>query len=445
MLTESDNDVVVLGAGYAGVTAARELKALGYQVAVLEARDRIGGRVWTSELAGTKIEYGATWIHWFQPYVWAEFMRSGLSLHEDPWFPPITIHSNDGPRSMEFERFRQILVSAWNAFAQTSSDGHLIERPYHIEELKNSRELDALSVQNVIDSLDMSAEESVVFMAEIAVQMNAHPKDVSYLSQLRWWSAAGWDVALMIDCLARYKVDTGLSSLIDIMVERSELCVQLEKVVSKVERTEKGVRITTRCGETWSARKVVCALPMNCLQDVEFDPPLAREKIRLSEEEHAAKGMKVLFKTRGESAGHAIVAAPGDKPINLLNPIRVEGDDRLYVGFGVDGTAFDPNDLKEVNSVLSDLHPDLQAYACAGHEWHKDKFSRGTWHMPRMTQNTRIADAFDGPEGDVHFAGDYLGRGWMGFVDGAIESGMLAADEVHNGLVTTAESRSKVP
>lgn len=63
-------DVVVIGAGFAGITAARELKNHGYKVVVLEARDRIGGRVWTSELEGHKVELGATWIHWFQPYIW---------------------------------------------------------------------------------------------------------------------------------------------------------------------------------------------------------------------------------------------------------------------------------------------------------------------------------------------------------------------------------------
>ena len=54
--------------------------------------------------------------------------------------------------------------------------------------------------------------------------------------------------------------------------------------------------------------------------------------------------------------------------------------------------------------------------------------------MPRPTQNVRVLNAFDGPEGGVYFAGDYLGRGWMGFVDGAIESGLLVAEEVRLAL-----------
>lgn len=424
-------DVLVLGAGFAGCTAAREIQNSGYNVAVLEARDRIGGRVWTSELDGTKFEYGATWIHWFQPYVWAEFMRSGLQLHEDPWLPPITIYVDGKPQSLEFERFRDILSEGWHAFAGTSPEGaHRMERPYDMAFMQDVEADDTRSVQDVIDSLGLDPLAEAAFSAEIAVQMNAHPRDVSYVSQLRWWSASGWDVGLMIDCLARYKTENGLSSLINHMVERAGLDIRLEQVVAKVEQTAEGVKVTTRSGETFIASKVVCALPMNCIRDVAFDPPLAAGKVALSEEQHAAKGMKVLFKTKGEQAGHAVIAPPGDKPINLLNPIRIDGDERLYVGFGTDGTAFDPNNLEEVNAVLADLHPHLQATACAGYAWHEDEFSQGTWHMPRPTQNCRTVAAFDGPEGSLHFAGDYLAKGWVGFVDGAIESGFLTADAV---------------
>jgi monoamine oxidase len=55
--------IVVIGAGVAGLSAARELKAVGYQVTVLEARDRIGGRVWTSHHLGVPVDLGASSIH----------------------------------------------------------------------------------------------------------------------------------------------------------------------------------------------------------------------------------------------------------------------------------------------------------------------------------------------------------------------------------------------
>ena len=62
-----DADVAIVGAGFAGLAAARELRWPGRSAIVLEARDRIGGRTWTDDRLGTSLELGGTWVHWVQP------------------------------------------------------------------------------------------------------------------------------------------------------------------------------------------------------------------------------------------------------------------------------------------------------------------------------------------------------------------------------------------
>src|ERR1700749_1523334 len=75
-----DYDVIIVGGGFAGVTAARECALRGRSVLLLEGRDRLGGRTWSAEWEGTRIEYGGAWVHWHQPHTFSELTRAGLPV-----------------------------------------------------------------------------------------------------------------------------------------------------------------------------------------------------------------------------------------------------------------------------------------------------------------------------------------------------------------------------
>ena len=84
MAAKTSYDVVIIGGGFAGVTAARDLQKRGLSTIVLEARDRLGGRTFYEERNGFHVELGGTWIHWTQPFVWAEKECYGLEVQETP-------------------------------------------------------------------------------------------------------------------------------------------------------------------------------------------------------------------------------------------------------------------------------------------------------------------------------------------------------------------------
>src|SRR5690349_11147727 len=81
-INNEEYDVIIIGAGFAGLIAARELSLRGRKVLINEAKDRIGGRTFTAQLENRNFEIGGTWIHWSQPHVWTEVTRYELSLTE---------------------------------------------------------------------------------------------------------------------------------------------------------------------------------------------------------------------------------------------------------------------------------------------------------------------------------------------------------------------------
>ena len=73
-------DVVVIGGGFAGLTAVEESRHAGLDVLLLEARERIGGRTMTTAMSGHTVELGGACVHWHQPHVWAELTRYGIGV-----------------------------------------------------------------------------------------------------------------------------------------------------------------------------------------------------------------------------------------------------------------------------------------------------------------------------------------------------------------------------
>ena len=85
---ESEYGAIVIGGGFAGVTAARDLQKNGVKTLLIEARNRLGGRTFTSKFAGHKTDLGGTWVGWLQPHVWSEINRYGLEMEETPGAAP---------------------------------------------------------------------------------------------------------------------------------------------------------------------------------------------------------------------------------------------------------------------------------------------------------------------------------------------------------------------
>ena len=105
-MSAQSREVLVIGAGIAGLTAARDLAVDGYDVAILEARERIGGRIWTSHELGLPADLGASWIHGFEDNPIARLarrhaiaiVRTNISSVTPARYRSIVLYDEDGRR-----------------------------------------------------------------------------------------------------------------------------------------------------------------------------------------------------------------------------------------------------------------------------------------------------------------------------------------------------------
>jgi len=447
-------DVIVIGAGFAGVTAARELQHAGLRTLILEARNRLGGRTFTTHVGGELFELGGTWVHSTQPHVFAEVNRYGLELVETNGGIPERVIWWDGESAREagVGEIRALIgeamcssaseeidapIAALQALAQMSSlmnEFHTgaaaaFPRPFDPFSGDAWKEADALSVRERLDQMDLSMSHRGLLEGVLGASAHGPFEEASFAEMLRWWALSGHDLQRYSDSVARYRLRDGTISLIEAMLEDAGAELRLGTPVASVAQDGAGVEVRTERGERIRARAVIAALPMNVLAHIRFDPPLSAEKLEASRARHTGAGTKAYIKVREDLPPVAIFAGESE-PFSSIFTMGGGGHARELVAFGTDPKAIDVHDRAAVERDLRRFLPDVEVESVLAYDWHLDPYSLGTWCVLRKGQMTHSLAALREPHGVVHFAGGDIALGWRGFIDGAIESGTRVARDV---------------
>ena len=296
---DNAHDVIVVGGGFAGVTAARDLHKRGLSTILLEARDRIGGRTWTEERHGWKVELGGTWIHWTQPFVWSEVQRYGLEVVETLGASSerIVLMIDGVPRELTGEQVGELIEGFETFFAEATL---VWERPYdaHFRWLELA-ERDSVSVADRLDSLDLSPLQRAGVGAYLEVLTMCPPEDASYVETLRVWALVGATFPLFNDALARYKLAAGTGALIEAMASDAGCRIELQTPVAAIRHDDRGVEVETANGAVHQASAAVVAVPLNVLHDLRFEPALTSAKDRGLRGEARRPGIQALSRGRG--------------------------------------------------------------------------------------------------------------------------------------------------
>jgi pseudooxynicotine oxidase len=419
-------DVVVIGGGFAGVTAAREVARSGRSVLLLEARDRLGGRTWSAPWNGSRIEYGGAWVHWHQPHTWSEITRAGLSVAVSDDAAVAGWYVGDQRRSGSVAERDAIARRGWDRFVEGVHEA--LPLPHDpLYALDRLIRFDRLSIAERLAELKLGEEERDVLAAELESLAHAPLDQAGAVAVLRWHALSGYSLALTQFTGGRVTIVGGTGALLQAIADGAQFEQRLGVPVAAVRQVGGGVEVETRSGEVERAGAAIVAVPVNALGAIEFAPALSEGKRRAIALGQASRGIKLFIHARGDPVVNNSIRR--GHPFGYLATDEVMGDGtQLLIGFGSDAARCDTEDLAGVQRSLASILPGYAIVGVAAHDWLADEFARGTWAIHRPGWYEHHHAAMQQPEGRVVLAGADIANGWAGFIDGAIESGIRAGN-----------------
>lgn len=405
-----DLDVVVIGAGAAGIAAARELKAAGRQVVIIEARNRVGGRAFTDTSLGAAYDAGAMFIHWAERNPWVKIAADlGIPTPNESWGGGFQVFANGQPMS-DAER-----VKRRGAFRQ-------IDRKLETVDISKRD----LSVAELLG--DLGPDMTPVATSGLLLSIGEESDRISARDYQRLWS--GDD----------FVVPSGYGNLVARHGEG--LDIRLGEPVEAIRWDGPGVEITTRSG-TLKARACIVTVPVGVLKagDIRFTPALpARTRDALN-----GIGMGALTKIALKVEGDRFGIKPGmsyleaGSPKAMMNVDLFPDDKDIVIAYcGGDyardlsraGTAAARDHVTELLAKMVGASFRKAVTGVSFPAWWTDPFSHGSYSVCRPgfeAARDRLAEPIGGR---IWIAGEATAGGGAMTVGGATLAGRAAAAAV---------------
>ncbi len=437
-------DVVVVGAGLAGLTAAYELREAGRDVVVVEARDRVGGRVRTLReplSGGQHAELGGEFIDGVHSTIRGYVRRFELGLED------LTMGggrlSNGVYRNGNLQalgaaldpRERREMDRFWTAVAKLGS-GLDYRNP-----VPAAGAIDRRSVADLLDAERIDGIARLVLDSYVRDEYGVSPGEASLLNLVALEKVYENVPEGQIEI---YRVDGGNDRLTGAFAERLGDAVRLRSPVSSIEQRSDGVSVEAG-GDSIEADYVIVAAPLPALRAISFDPPFDEPLRSAVEDLQYGRVTKTLLQY--PSRFWRALGYNGDVIADVPEVRTWEATERQPEpeGILIDYLAAERNDLvapmsheeraRLTAAGIAKVFPDSPDPGATGSAaWQLEPYSGGCWGSPAPGQVTGYWRALRRAQDRLHLAGEHTDTVFSTYMEGAVRSGRRAAREVETRL-----------
>ncbi|MGB3483321.1 MAG: FAD-dependent oxidoreductase [Mycobacterium sp.] len=448
-----DADVIIVGAGLSGMIAARTLLAAGLRPLVLEADDRVGGRILTEEvLPGVPVEIGAQWIGDTHERMFA--LAEELGVQTYPQY-------DEGQTSYELGGTGVLREADFQSrFADELTELERVLR--HLDELATevpveapwkaprALEWDAITAGYWYDSQNLSPVARTLLEICTVGILAVPTAEVSFLHLLFTVQTCGVTSELFAESEGGAQTTRFLGGTGEIPRKLAALIEEhlvLSSPVQLIEHTESQVTVHCRGGLVAHGRRVIVAISPTLAGRIMYDPPLPGVRDQLTQRLPNGSSMKAFFIYdepfwRADGFNGQLISDIG--PARMSNDTCIPGDDHGVILMFLEG-----DQARTYGRLPQDQRQDLLTAelvrhygAAAAHpvayvdgEWSNRQWTRGCYnanHGPHVW--TTYGAALSAPLGVIHWASTDTATFWSAYMEGAVDAGERAAAEVIDAL-----------
>lgn len=450
-MNDKITDTIIIGAGYSGIGAATKLYENGKDFLVVEARDRIGGRVWSKQLNnGAIIDIGAQWIGPQQLLMWEMVKKHKVDTFETydegknilAWNNKISTYKGTIPKIDPISLVD--LGLALNKINQKCKKIP-IESPWMV---KGAHQLDSISLYSWMEKNLWTKKAKFLFKVGVESVFAVEPAEISMLYAL-FYAHSGVDFEKLISIkngAQQTRFVNGSQHLLTQMANPFTEKILLDNPVVAIEQNNNGVIVYTKHSKIM-AKKCIITIPPTLLQKIQFIPDLPPNKVQLNQRMPMGTAMKCFgiykkpfWREKGFSGQvvsndeHIQVTfdcSPHDESCGIIMAFVEAGNARKFIEktraereaifFESLSKYFGPEALEPIDYVEK----------C----WSEEIWSGGCYAgNPTPGTLTQFGEYLRKPFGNIHWAGTETATKGNGYMEGALEAGYRAAAEVMGSI-----------